>query len=163
MTVPYVGAICLFAGSYDIKGWSYCDGKLLPAADFPELYDVIGNNYGGDANTKENFALPDLLEQEKELNGVRYQIAISKNNYAPELIVGTIFLSIHDTPPDGCAFCDGSLLRINEFQALFSILMAKYGGNGYTTFGLPNLTEAENKLNGPRYVICLTGIYPPRD
>jgi microcystin-dependent protein len=162
MTVPYVGAICLFAGVYEIKGWLYCIGQILPATEFTELYDVIGNKYGGDTNTKETFALPDLQEQEKELNGVRYQIAVTKNEYAPELILGSIFLWVLDAPPEGCAFCDGTLLRINENTPLYTILMTKFGGNGTTTFALPNLTEAEKKLNGARYVICLTGIYPPR-
>ena len=162
MTVPYVGAIGLFAGNYEINGWLYCAGQTLPVADFTELYDVIGNKYGGNATTKETFALPDLQEQEKELNGVRYQIAVAKNESAPVLILGSIFLWAFETPPEGCAFCDGTVLRINENSALYTILMIKFGGNGTTTFALPNLTEAEKTLNGARYVICLEGIYPPR-
>jgi microcystin-dependent protein len=42
-------------------------------------------------------------------------------------------------PPKGWAFCDGQLLPINQNQALFSILGTTYGGNGITTFALPNL------------------------
>jgi microcystin-dependent protein len=42
-------------------------------------------------------------------------------------------------PPKGWAFCNGQLLPINQNQALFSILGTTYGGNGQTTFGLPNL------------------------
>ena len=41
--------------------------------------------------------------------------------------------------PKGWAFCNGQLLQINQNQALFSILGTTYGGNGQTTFGLPNL------------------------
>ena len=41
--------------------------------------------------------------------------------------------------PRGFAFCDGQLLSINSNQALFSILGTTYGGDGRTTFGLPDL------------------------
>lgn len=41
-------------------------------------------------------------------------------------------------PPKGWAFCNGQLLPINQNQALFSILGTTYGGNGQTTFALPN-------------------------
>ena len=41
--------------------------------------------------------------------------------------------------PRGWAFCNGQLLPISQNTALFSILGTMYGGNGQTTFGLPNL------------------------
>ena len=42
-------------------------------------------------------------------------------------------------PPKGWALCNGQLLPINQNQALFSLLGITYGGNGQTTFALPNL------------------------
>lgn len=42
-------------------------------------------------------------------------------------------------PPRGWAFCNGQLLPINQNQALFSLLGTTYGGNGQTTFALPDL------------------------
>ena len=44
--------------------------------------------------------------------------------------------------PKGWAGCNGQLLPINQNQALFSLLGTTYGGNGVTTFGLPNLQGA---------------------
>lgn len=41
-------------------------------------------------------------------------------------------------PPKGWAFCNGQLLPINQNQGLFALLGTTYGGNGQTTFGLPN-------------------------
>ena len=41
--------------------------------------------------------------------------------------------------PRGWAFCDGQLLAINSNQALYSILGTTYGGDGRTSFGLPDL------------------------
>ena len=42
-------------------------------------------------------------------------------------------------PPKGWAFCNGQFLPINQNQALFALLGTTYGGNGQTTFALPNL------------------------
>ena len=42
-------------------------------------------------------------------------------------------------PPKGWAFCNGQSLPINQNQALFALLGTTYGGNGQTTFNLPNL------------------------
>ena len=42
-------------------------------------------------------------------------------------------------PPKGWAFCNGQTLAINQNQALFALLGTTYGGNGQTTFALPNL------------------------
>jgi microcystin-dependent protein len=41
--------------------------------------------------------------------------------------------------PKGWALCDGQLLPINQNQALFALLGTTYGGNGQTTFALPDL------------------------
>jgi len=41
--------------------------------------------------------------------------------------------------PKGWAFCNGQFLPINQNQALFAILGTTYGGNGQTTFALPDL------------------------
>jgi microcystin-dependent protein len=42
-------------------------------------------------------------------------------------------------PPKGWAFCNGQFLPINQNQALFALLGTTYGGNGQTTFALPDL------------------------
>jgi len=41
--------------------------------------------------------------------------------------------------PRGFAFCDGQILPINQNQSLFSLLGTTYGGDGRTTFALPDL------------------------
>lgn len=41
--------------------------------------------------------------------------------------------------PTGWAFCNGQLLTISQNTALFSLLGTSYGGNGRSTFGLPNM------------------------
>lgn len=53
--------------------------------------------------------------------------------------IGQIKLFGFNYNPRGHAFCNGALLSIQQNQALFALLGTTYGGNGTTTFGLPNL------------------------
>lgn len=56
-----------------------------------------------------------------------------------EPFLSEIRLFSFNFPPKGWAFCNGQLLPINQNQALFSLLGTTYGGNGQTTFALPDL------------------------
>lgn len=56
-----------------------------------------------------------------------------------EPFVGEIRVFALNFEPRGWAACDGRLLPITVNQALFSILGTTFGGDGRTTFGLPNL------------------------
>ncbi|MBD2753686.1 phage tail protein [Spirosoma validum] len=56
-----------------------------------------------------------------------------------EPFIGQICLFPYNYAPRGWAFCQGQLLQINQYTALFSLLGTTYGGNGQTTFGLPDL------------------------
>ena len=53
--------------------------------------------------------------------------------------IGEIVLFAGNFAPRGWAFCDGQLLPISSHQALFAILGTTYGGDGRTTFALPDL------------------------
>jgi microcystin-dependent protein len=53
--------------------------------------------------------------------------------------LGEIRLFGGNFAPDNWAFCDGTLVPIAQNTALFSILGTTYGGNGSTTFALPDL------------------------
>jgi len=56
-----------------------------------------------------------------------------------EPYLGQISIFAFDFPPKGWAQCNGQSLPINQNQALFSLLGTTYGGNGQTTFALPDL------------------------
>jgi microcystin-dependent protein len=58
---------------------------------------------------------------------------------ARESFIGEIMLVSFNFPPQGWAFCDGQQLQINQNQPLFALLGTNYGGNGQTTFALPDL------------------------
>ena len=52
--------------------------------------------------------------------------------------LGEIRIVPFDFAPQGWAQCDGQILPISQFSALFSLLGTYYGGNGSSNFGLPN-------------------------
>lgn len=54
-------------------------------------------------------------------------------------LLGSIIMFAGNFAPRGWALCNGQLLAINQNQALFAILGTTYGGNGTTTFALPDL------------------------
>jgi len=53
--------------------------------------------------------------------------------------IGEIRLFAGSFAPDGWMFCDGQILPIAAHSALFAVIGVAYGGNGQTTFALPNL------------------------
>lgn len=56
-----------------------------------------------------------------------------------EPFIGQIIMAGFNFAPRGYAFCNGQILSIAQNTALFSLLGTTYGGNGQTTFALPNL------------------------
>lgn len=72
--------------------------------------------------------------------------------------MGEIILVAFDFVPDEFVDCNGQLLAISSNSALFSLLGTTYGGNGTTTFAVPNITAP----TGMRYIICVVGLYPSR-
>jgi microcystin-dependent protein len=53
--------------------------------------------------------------------------------------IGEIRMFAGNFNPNGWMFCDGALLPISENEALFQLIGTTYGGDGESTFGLPNL------------------------
>ena len=63
--------------------------------------------------------------------------------------------------PYGWLLCNGAQLQIRDNTALYSLIGTTFGGNGTTTFNIPNLQGAEPQP-GVGYYICISGIFPTR-
>ena len=110
---------------------------------------------------------------------------------ATEGFLGEIRIFAGNFAPRGWAFCDGQMLAISSYSAVFSLLGTVYGGDGRTTFALPDLrgrtalhsgdspdfpnynqgqkgnlriVQGAGKVGflGLRYIICLQGTFPSR-
>ncbi len=166
---PKIGDTIIFAGDFAPRGWSFCDGKRLDISANQELYSQMGVRHGGDA--RESFYLPNLEKLEQGLNGVRFLIAVeglrrntqrgdADNN---QTFIGEITVHSGETAPQGWAFCDGQTVRASDSPELANILGSRFGGDGVSTIGLPDLSESERTMNGLRYIIALQGTVPQRN
>lgn len=79
-----------------------------------------------------------------------------------EPYLGEIQLYPYTFTPKGWLKADGRLLLISQNTALFSLLGTSYGGDGKTTFALPDLRGA-SPVPGVFYYISVEGIYPSRE
>ena len=69
-----------------------------------------------------------------------------------EPYIGEIRMFAGNFPPNGWAFCNGQTLPISENDTLFNLIGTTYGGDGQSTFALPNLAA--------RVPMHLNGTYP---
>ena len=58
MSEPFMGQLALVGFNFAPQGWAFCQGQLLPIAQYSALYSLLGTTYGGDGVS--SFALPDL-------------------------------------------------------------------------------------------------------
>lgn len=68
-----------------------------------------------------------------------FTLAVPALSHADEPFIGEIKMFGGNFAPEGYAFCDGQLLPIMQNQTLFSLLGTTYGGDGRTSFALPDL------------------------
>lgn len=64
--------------------------------------------------------------------------SVQRSLHGDEPYIGDVMWIPYNFAPRGWAFCNGQLLPINQNQALFSLLGTNYGGDGRTTFALPD-------------------------
>ena len=71
--------------------------------------------------------------------------------------IGEIRIFAGNFAPLGWAFCNGALLPISGYDALFNLIGTTYGGDGQNTFALPNLQSRVPLHQGPGFVMGQLG------
>lgn len=206
----HIGEIRLFAGDYEPEGWAYCDGRLLDPKKHPELFQKTGTTFGGDGNA--TFAIPDLrgsapvhrargvqpgsedsIQFDRDGSprrparlGLHHLIALTDQSHFRETpMTGEVRLWTLDKTPRDWMVCAGQLLPIGRNTMMFALLHNTFGGDGRSTFALPDLrgafafhpatpdergqksgASADEDGAGPllalRYCIAMKGIFPSR-
>ncbi len=161
----YLGQIKLFPYGKTPDGWLYCNGQTIPISQNTALFSLIGTMYGGDGSTV--FAVPDLRGKEPA-GGMGYYIATSGffpsqgGAGAPyDVFLGEIQLFPYAFVPSGFVKASGQVLAISVNSALFSLFGTSYGGNGSSTFQLPNMKPLDDA--GVFYAMAIAGIFPSTD
>src|SRR5437016_6220815 len=71
--------------------------------------------------------------------------------------IGEIRMFAGNFAPVGWAFCNGALMAIDQNDALFNLIGTTYGGDGQTTFALPNLQSRVPIHVGPNFALGQSG------
>jgi microcystin-dependent protein len=71
--------------------------------------------------------------------------------------VGEIRMFAGNFAPAGWMFCEGQLLPISEYETLFNLIGTTYGGDGQSTFALPDLRGRLPLHQGSGFVLAETG------
>jgi microcystin-dependent protein len=135
---------------YPPFGAPACAGQLMSLAQYTALFSLLGTTFGGDG--KSTFALPDLRGKMAVGGDVKGQeesfqlvcnaliAATPPGGRAAYPMVGTIAMFGGNYAPQGWMVADGTLLPIAHNVPLFEVIGTTYGGDGASTFALPNLT-----------------------
>ncbi|MDP8979991.1 MAG: tail fiber protein [Acidobacteriota bacterium] len=71
--------------------------------------------------------------------------------------IGEIRMFAGNFAPVGWAFCNGAIIPIDQNDALFNLIGTTYGGDGQTTFALPDLQSRVPVHVGPGFTLAQTG------
>ena len=172
---PFIAQIMLFAGNFAPRGWAFCDGQLLPIANYTALFSIIGTTYGGDGKT--TFALPDLrgrvpisagqgpgLSNHAEgARGGQEKVTLTSSNIPPHNHSLNVRNAAGNTATPAGNVLAGHGTSVPP-QGNFSTEAADGQANnasiGNTGGGLP--VSVMQPYLAMRYVIALEGVYPSR-
>ena len=177
----FIGTIILFAGNFPPKNWAFCQGQLLSISQNTALFSILGTTYGGDGRT--TFALPDLRGRVPigpgqgpglsnhvlgERSGVesvtltQAQMPTHSHWLGATTANGTTnkpedaVLSVAQVEVERGVPRDGKIYSTESTNVVMSQTAIQ------TTGGSQPHTNMQPYL-GLNYIICLQGIFPPRD
>jgi len=92
-----VGDYKLSVRSSDVNGWLVCDGRSLSRADYPELFDIIGTDFGSEDGN--SFNLPDFTSKVIGMFGLSaISEALTERNRGDDVGTETVTLTIPEMP-----------------------------------------------------------------
>lgn len=131
---PFYGEITLWSGSYAPVNWAFCDGSLLSISQYPNLFNLLGTNFGGDGIT--SFALPDLrgrvpLHMGQSPSGTTYTLGnfggLESVNLTPaqlpahtHTVTGELYMKVRGNDPDNALSAVNNGLAIAAGKRYFS-------------------------------------------
>jgi microcystin-dependent protein len=154
----YTGQVDVYPNSVTPDQFEYLrPGSTVPIAGYPELYKVIGHRFGGDDTY---FKLPDAGAPD----GMHALICANGNEPSSQATyvdgaapaacaLGQVQLFSQEETVWGYLSASGQTVNIGEHPRLFDFVGTTFGGDGTSTFALPNLPA----LPGMSWQICAFG------
>jgi microcystin-dependent protein len=173
MSDPFVGQIMIFGGNYAPQGWLFCNGALLPIAQYAPLFALIGTTFGGDGQT--TFAVPDLRGRAPVHAGAsagpglsRY--ALGQMGGAETVPLTSQSMAAHSHSVKISANNEsanvtrpgGAILGAGAIYEPPGSADATLGGVSCGDIGGDKPHENRMPFIAMNYIICFEGIFPPR-
>ncbi|MEA3050977.1 MAG: hypothetical protein QOG84_2813 [Sphingomonadales bacterium] len=165
---PFIGMIAPYIGNEAPPGWLPADGRLLPITDYVYLFGLLGTCYGGDGKTdfalpdlrgRAPVGIPTAFGTSAtgrlvgDIGTGVYYLICAEGPYptrdqpsgalaASALFLGEVVASAAQPNQflEGITLmADGSVLQIADFPDLHSVIGNLFGGDGVTTFAVPDL------------------------
>lgn len=182
----YIGIVKIFAGTFAPKGWMFCQGQILSIAQNTALFSILGTTYGGDGVT--TFALPNLGglvptgAGSSPVSGTRYIMGEIGGGESVTLGIPNMPAHVHN-PKIHASSANAAYSQPKATSVLAA--PGKPAGRDYeNTYAFSDATPdvvmgatsvTEDVVGGSQpfkimqpfmvmnYIICLQGLYPPRD
>lgn len=171
MSEPFIAEIRLFAGNFAPRGWSLCDGQLLPISSYSAVFSLLGTTFGGDGRT--TFGLPDL----------RGRTAVHPGNgpglqtvtWGQRAGSNTNTLIVNNLPSHNHALMNTAIDEDGNLSEAGGNVLAEganryHAGPGNSTIGGTTANVGNNQpVNnmqpylGIYHIISLIGVYPSRN
>lgn len=185
----YIGIIKIWSGEFIPKGYMPCMGQELQINYNQALYSVIGTKFGG--NGKDTFALPDLTDRVPVGLGINTFLGVkggsntqtvettgvlTENNIPPHSHPATATFNVNNeegssTNPIGNVIGSSVAPTDKEFNnkpttgtmstSAITIKVENQTG-GFAPFTTKGEVNVQQAYIGMYYIICVQGIYPPR-
>lgn len=163
MAEPFLGEIRIMSFVFAPKGWSLCNGQLLPINQNQALFSLLGTTFGGDGRV--NFALPDLRARTPIHVGSGHTLGERGGEQAHTLSIAELPQHVHvmsgSTNPADVPVPGGSLLGVSsgEVYGAPASLTALASGSAGATGGSQAHLNMQPFLT-LSFCIALQGIFP---
>lgn len=179
----YIGIIRIFAGNFAPENWMFCNGAMLSVAANTALHSVIGHAYGGDGIT--TFALPDLRSRipigiadgseplgfcvnQGQKDGEEAHVLdlneITSHNHIAD--VSSVNASAQVPSGANSALAGLGISSGTTFTAANGYNYAQpdivLHGATVSQTGASQAHENRQPFLAMNYIICVSGVYPPR-
>lgn len=149
----FTGEIDFFPSTVAIEGYVEADGRNVTPQRYPELFEVMGTRFGGGEGY---FTMPTVEAPGEGLQALVCAAGLDPADTDPDdervsgCVMGRVQLFAQEAPVYGHTLADGRELSRTKRSVLFGLLGDRFGGDGETTFALPDLTSR----SGTSHQIC---------
>jgi len=155
-----VGTIKIFASLHPPTGWLPCDGRVVKIREYPDLFTVIGDVFGG--NGKTTFSLPDL--RGRVVVGAGKGENLTERDFGHTFGSETVVIDLEHIPlktSDNLPTHDKSLKRdvSSDNTQENRFVMSSIKGRSTITSEEKPLENVQPSM-GMSYIICCVGIHP---